>query len=147
MSYVTSKIKLSLMLLPVDEVLKSIREWTVIEGNHIPYYNFEIRATKQDNAMMSCCFDRDTLYVDFKAKPAEAAPFFKQMEEFLTPYDCRKHWGTGFCNNSDPEYAIKQFPNMRRFMELIDEFDREGKFRNAELRLWFQNINDHLKTE
>ena len=45
-----------------------LREWYLMEGNRMPYYNFEIRITKQDDAMMSCCNGRDTLFIDFQAK-------------------------------------------------------------------------------
>eukprot|EP00547_Thalassionema_nitzschioides_P004567 CAMPEP_0194208584 /NCGR_PEP_ID=MMETSP0156-20130528/6993_1 /TAXON_ID=33649 /ORGANISM="Thalassionema nitzschioides, Strain L26-B" /LENGTH=449 /DNA_ID=CAMNT_0038935585 /DNA_START=1 /DNA_END=1347 /DNA_ORIENTATION=+ len=127
-----------------EEILTSVREWYLTEGNRVPYYNFEIRTTKKDSAMMSCCYGRDTLYIDFQAKASETFPFFNTMEKLFEPYGYRKHWAKGMCH-SNPENIIKQFPQIRKFIDYMTELDPEGKFRNEHIRLWYQKIKERLE--
>lgn len=127
-----------------EDILTSVRDWYLTEGNRVPYYNFEIRTTKRDSAIMSCCYDRDTLYIDFQAKACETFPFFNQMEQLFEPYGYRKHWAKGMCH-SNPEYIIKQFPNVGKFINYMTELDPEGKFRNEHIRLWYEKIKDRLE--
>jgi len=129
-----------------EQVLTTVREWYLMEGNRMPYYNFEIRTTKQDDAMMSCCNGRDTLFIDFQAKASVGIDFFKQMEDLLKPFGYRKHWAKGMCH-SNPEYIIQQFPNVGQFVELVGTFDPDGKFRNIHIQLWYQAIKDTLSAD
>ena len=126
-----------------ERILTTVREWYLAKRHRVPYYNFEIRATKQDSAMMSCCYGCDTIYIDFQAKSTVSANFFKEMEELLTVFGYRKHWAKGICH-SNPEYIIQQFPNVAEFVELIGKFDPEGKFRNKHIDLWYKEIKDKL---
>lgn len=128
-----------------EKILTSVREWYLAEENRMPYYNFEIRTTRRDSAIMSCCYGRDTLYIDFQAKSMDTHPFFNQMEELLAPFGYRKHWAKGMCH-SDPEYIVKQFPRVGEFINFMKELDLEGKFRNEHIRLWYQKIKDTLRS-
>ena len=126
-----------------EKILTTVREWYLAERHRVPYYNFEIRTTKQDSAMMSCCYGRDTLFIDFQAKSTVSAEFFKEMEDLLTPFGYRKHWAKGMCH-SNPGYIIQQFPNVADFIDLIGQFDPEGKFRNEHIDLWYKKIKEKL---
>lgn len=123
-----------------EDVLNTVRSWYLQESNHVPYYNFEIRTTQQDDAMMSCCHLRDTLFIDFQAKSTVSPTFFPHMEELLAPFGYRKHWAKGMCH-SNPEYIVAQFPKVDEFVALMGQFDPEGKFRNEHIVLWYEKIN------
>ena len=61
------------------DVLKAVKE--CCRETRIPYYNFEIAKTKRDNAMLSCCYERDSMWIYFQAKAAVSRSFFNQIEE------------------------------------------------------------------
>jgi len=58
--------------------------------NRMPYYNFEMRTTKRDDAMISCCQGRDAMWIDFQAKASDCEEFFATMESLLAHYGFRK---------------------------------------------------------
>ncbi len=124
------------------EVLKTVQKHC--ESNRVPYYNYEIRTTKQDNAMMSCCSGRDAMWIDFQAKAEISKPFFDAMEEALKPIGFRKHWAKGL-ENTDPSYVVDQFPRIQEFVNLMTEFDPEGKFRNKQGEIWYQEMKQLLQ--
>ena len=119
------------------EVLWTVREYC--KENRMPYYNFEIRTTKQDDAILSCCNGRDAMWIDFQAKAADSTTFFHDIESVLKPIGFRKHWAKGL-GNTDPEYVVTQFPKMNKFIDLMSELDPEGKFRNIEGESWYQEM-------
>ena len=126
------------------KVLSTVQEYC--NNNRVPYYNFEIRTTKQDNAMMSCCSDRDAMWIDFQAKADVSKEFFGAMEKVLRPIGFRKHWAKGL-ENTDPAYVVNQFSRIDEFVALMKEFDPAGKFRNRQGEEWYQSITQLLKEQ
>lgn len=129
------------------DVLRLVRKYC--NQNRMPYYNFEMRTTRQDDAMLSCCNSRDAMWIDFQAKAADSSAFFATIEAVLKPIGFRKHWAKGL-GNTDPSYVITQFPMMGKFVKLMEELDPEGKFRNVEGELWYQEMSElveELETE
>lgn len=123
------------------EVLETVRDYC--KNDRMPYYNFEMRTTKRDDAMLSCCYGRDGMWIDFQAKAAVAKDFFETIEHKLKPIGFRKHWAKGL-DNTDPEYVVKQFPMVPDFMELLNKIDPHGKFRNKQGDSWHDSILDCL---
>ena len=121
------------------QVLQTVKKYC--KHNRVPYYNFEIRTTMQDDAMLSCCNGRDAMWIDFQAKAADSVDFFGKIEAELKPIGFRKHWAKGL-GNTDPSYVVTQFPNMKEFVKLIAQFDQNGKFRNIEGELWYQEMTE-----
>ena len=119
------------------EVLQKVRKYCLT--NRVPYYNFEIRTTKQDDALLSCCNGRDAMWIDFQAKADVSPKFFHEIEALLKPIGFRKHWAKGL-GNTDPAHIITQFPKVSKFVRLLDDFDGSGKFRNLEGEKWFQTM-------
>ena len=115
------------------------------EHKRIPYYNYEIRTTKRDDAILSCCQGRDAMWIDFQAKADVAPEFFGAMETRLKPIGFRKHWAKGL-DNTDPTYLVQQFPRVTEFIKLMKTYDPEGKFRNAQAESWFETM-DSLVTK
>jgi len=125
------------------EVLRTVKQYC--EHNRVPYYNFEIRATKQDDAMLSCCQGRDAMWIDFQAKANVSKEFFDEIESILRPIGFRKHWAKGM-DNTDPNYVVEQFPRVTDFVQLMKSFDPMGKFRNTQGESWFKVMDDIVTT-
>lgn len=123
------------------KVLSTVKNYC--DNNRVPYYNFEIRTTKQDDAMMSCCSDRNAMWIDFQAKADVSKEFFGAMEETLKHIGFRKHWAKGL-ENTDPAYVVDKFSRIADFVELMKEFDPEGKFRNKQGEEWYRQMRQLL---
>jgi len=120
------------------EVIKKVKSYC--DKNRVPYYNFELRTTKQDNAMLSCCQGRDAMWIDFQAKANVSREFFGAVETLLKPIGFRKHWAKGM-DNTNPEYVLSQFPDVKKFLSLMKEVDPGGKFRNTQSEGWFRMMD------
>jgi hypothetical protein len=77
------------------------------------------------------------MWIDFQAKADVSREFFGEVEALLKPIGFRKHWAKGM-DNTSPEYVATQFPELRKFLSLMKEFDPNGKFRNTQSEGWFQ---------
>ena len=125
----------------ISEVLSTVKHYC--DNHRVPYYNFEIRTTQQDDAMMSCCSDRDAMWIDFQAKANISKEFFGAMEDLLRPIGFRKHWAKGL-ENTDPAYVVDKFDRIADFVELMKDFDPEGKFRNKQGEEWYHQMRQIL---
>ena len=123
------------------EVLKAVKGYC--DTKRMPYYNFEIRTTRRDDAMLSCCYGRDSMWIDFQAKASVSRKFFDEMESLLRPIGYRKHWAKGM-DNTNPKYVLQQFPMARNFIKLLESFDPEGKFRNKEGDSWYRIMSKEI---
>ncbi len=91
----------------------------------------EIRTIAADNLWMSPCYKQDCVAIHFTWKqdwPAvsKAMPV---IERKLLPFDVRPHWGKLFTISRD---RLKQhYQKLPEFIELCNQFDPKGKFRNA----------------
>jgi len=120
------------------EVLQTVFDY--YKTNRLPYYNFEIRTTNQDDAFLSCCQSRRAMWIDFQAKASISKNFFEEMTSLLKQYGYRKHWAKGM-DNSDPRYIVDQFPDIAKFIEAVKLIDPMGKFRNDEGESWFKALD------
>lgn len=120
------------------QVLTTVKKFC--DDERVPYYNFEIRTTKQDDAMLSCCKGRDSMWIDFQAKADVSKDFFDKVESLLQPIGFRKHWAKGL-DQSNPESIMNQFNDMKKFLLIMKELDPDGKFRNIASENWFRIMN------
>lgn len=123
------------------EVLRTVKKYC--DSNRVPYYNFEMRTTKKDDAMLSCCNGRDSMWIDFQAKAHVSKAFFDDIESKLKPIGFRKHWAKGM-DNTDPMYVAEQFTQITEFVQLMKAFDPQGKFRNTQGESWFNVMEDMM---
>ena len=123
------------------EVLRTVQHYC--DNNRIPYYNYEMRTTAQDNAILSCCQGRDSMWIDFQALADVSRDFFDHIESVVKPIGFRKHWAKGM-DNTDPLYVVNQFPRIKEFVSLMKSFDPNGKFRNTQGESWFKVMDDIL---
>ena len=60
-----------------QELLKTVKCY--FKSNRLPYYNFEIRTTQRDDAMLRCCYGHDSIWIDFRSKTSVYIQFFGEI--------------------------------------------------------------------
>lgn len=104
-----------------------------------PYYTFEVRATAQDDAFISCCYDRPMMWLDFQSPNEHCRSYFGILIQHLSQFGFRKHWAKGL-ENSRPELIIDQFPQLADFAGKVAEYDPDAKFQNDYTIEFFESI-------
>jgi xylitol oxidase len=91
----------------------------------------EIRTVAADNFWRSPYYQRDSVGFHFTWK--QDVPAVMQtlplIEERLAPFDVRPHWGKLFTISGEQVRA--KYEKLPQFQRLLEEYDPEGKFRNA----------------
>ena len=95
----------------------------------------EIRTIAADNYWMSPCYKQDCVAIHFtwKQNPAEVSLILPVLEAELTPFKARPHWGKVF--TMAPLVIHERYEKLPDFLQLIKNYDPQGKFRNAYLDL------------
>lgn len=90
----------------------------------------EIRTVAADSLWMSPSFGRDCVCIHFTCRPMgpEVAAMLPEIEARLVPLGARPHWGKLFASPPGSRYERRD-----DFIALAQEFDPNGKFRNAYL--------------
>jgi alditol oxidase len=90
----------------------------------------EIRTIAEDNLWMSTAYQQPTVAIHFTWKPdwESVRNVLPVIEEQLAPYNVRPHWGKLF--TLSPRTLQSRYEKFRDFRQLLNEYDREGKFRN-----------------
>lgn len=97
----------------------------------------EIRSIAADDYWMSPCYQQDCIAFHFtwEQETEKLHQLLPTLEGALEPYDARPHWGKVF--RMSAERLASLYERMPDFIHLANEYDPEGKFRNAYLN---QNI-------
>ena len=95
----------------------------------------EIRTIAADNYWMSPCYKQDCVAIHFtwKQNPAEVILILPVLEAELAPFNPRPHWGKVF--TMAPLVIHERYEKLPDFLQLIKNYDPQGKFRNAYLDL------------
>ena len=95
----------------------------------------EIRTIAADNYWMSPCYKQDCVAIHFtwKQNPAEVSLILPVLEAELAPFKPRPHWGKVFA--MAPLVIHERYEKLPDFLQLIKNYDPQGKFRNAYLDL------------
>lgn len=90
----------------------------------------EIRAIAPDDFWMSPCYHQKSVAIHFtlKQKIEEVNALLPKIEEKLSPFVVRPHWGKLF--TITPATLKSRYEKMSDFKQLIARYDPEGKFRN-----------------
>ena len=93
----------------------------------------EVRSVAGDRLWMSQSYGTPTIGIHFSWKKDWPAvrDLLPVIEEALTPYEVRPHWGKLFSMSAAQVQA--RFPRMADFRELLLSLDPRGKFRNGYL--------------
>ncbi|MFC5213362.1 FAD-binding protein [Streptomyces coerulescens] len=94
----------------------------------------EVRLVAADEQWLSPAYGRDTVALHFTWVEDTAAvlPVVRRLEEALTPFGPRPHWGKVFALPA--EVVRGRYPRMADFRALARELDPAGKFANAFVR-------------
>jgi len=90
----------------------------------------EIRTIDADNLWMSPCYHQPSVAIHFTLKQdiAGVNALLPKIEEKLSPFQVRPHWGKLF--TIAPETLKSRYEKFGDFQQLIAKYDPEGKFRN-----------------
>jgi alditol oxidase len=91
----------------------------------------EIRTVEADQLWMSMCYRRPSVAIHFTLKQdiPGVKSFLPKLEETLSPFEVRPHWGKLFA--LAPSVLHSRYERYRDFLALSSQYDPEGKFRNA----------------
>jgi xylitol oxidase len=91
----------------------------------------EIRTVAADDLWLSMNYQRDSLGLHFTwiADTDAVLPAVTALEESLASLDARPHWGKVF--TMDPATIRSRYERFPDFVELLKEYDPDGKFRNV----------------
>lgn len=90
----------------------------------------EIRTVAADALWLSPAYERDCVAFHFTwhSDAVAVAEAVRTVEEALSPFDARPHWGKVF--TTAPEVIRESYPRWDDFRRLLGEFDPAGKLRN-----------------
>ena len=91
----------------------------------------EVRSIAADDYWMSPCYQQACVTLHFTWKPHWPAvqKVLPLIEEQLAPYEVRPHWGKLF--TMAPTQLQSRYAKLPDFLQLLQEYDPKGKFRNA----------------
>ncbi len=90
----------------------------------------EIRTIAADDFWMSTAYKQDSVAIHFtwKQNIPEVMQLLPMIEAELTPFNYRPHWGKLFTIN--PAMLHARYERYADFMNLVKEYDPQGKFKN-----------------
>jgi xylitol oxidase len=119
-------------ILPRRHAIPAFQEILAIKDHITPHLQIsEIRTIAADNLWMSPCYRQDSVAIHFTWKKdwesvRQILPF---IEEQLSQFEARPHWGKLF--TMQPDRLQSLYEKLTDFRDLLQQFDPEGKFRNA----------------
>ena len=121
-------------LVPRGQAVAALRAVDAIREQVAPVLQIsEIRTIAADELWMSSAYGRDSVGIHFtwvKDLPA-VLPVVGLLEERLSPYEARPHWGKLF--TTAPETLRALYPRLPDFAALAHHYDPHGTFTNAYL--------------
>jgi len=94
----------------------------------------EIRRVAADRLWMSMNYEEDSVGFHFtwKREPDAVQEMVAQIEDALTPFEARPHWGKVF--HADAAAIALLYKRHSDFVRLVERLDPRGAFRNAWLK-------------
>jgi len=94
----------------------------------------EIRRVAADRLWMSMNYEEDSVGIHFtwKREPDAVQQMVAQIEDALTPFEARPHWGKVF--QADAAAIALLYKRHSDFVRLVERLDPRGAFRNSWLK-------------
>ncbi|HEX7736935.1 MAG TPA: D-arabinono-1,4-lactone oxidase, partial [Ktedonobacteraceae bacterium] len=94
----------------------------------------EIRRVAADQLWMSTSYEQDSVAIHFtwKREPNAVQKTVAQIENALTPFEARPHWGKVF--HAGAAAIAVLYKRHSDFVRLVERLDSRGAFRNAWLK-------------
>lgn len=123
--------------IPLDSVPDAMREIRamIARRRHRVSFPVEVRAAAADDLMLSTATGRNSGYIAVhryhRDDPTDSAAYFRDVEQILTAYDGRPHWGK--MHTRDAEQLRAGYPRFDEFLTVRDRFDPGRVFANPYL--------------
>jgi L-gulono-1,4-lactone dehydrogenase len=123
--------------IPLNSVPDAMREIRamIARRRHRVSFPVEVRAAAADDLMLSTATGRDSGYIAVhryhRDDPTDSAAYFRDVEQILTAYDGRPHWGK--MHTRDAEQLRAVYPRFDEFLTVRDRFDPYRVFANPYL--------------
>lgn len=97
----------------------------------------EIRTIAADDLWLSTAYGQDSVAIHFTLKPDTPGvmQFLPKLEQTLSPFNARPHWGKLFA--MAPGELRARYDKFDQFRLLVEKYDPAGKFRNDFLERLF----------
>ncbi|HEX6477983.1 MAG TPA: D-arabinono-1,4-lactone oxidase [Ktedonobacteraceae bacterium] len=94
----------------------------------------EIRRVAADRLWMSMNYEQDSVGIHFtwKREPEAVQEMVAQIEDALSPFETRPHWGKVF--HADAATIAPRYKRHSDFVRLLERLDPRGAFRNSWLK-------------
>jgi len=94
----------------------------------------EIRRVAADRLWMSMNYEEDSVAIHFtwKREPEAVQQMVAQIEDALSPFEARPHWGKVF--HADAAAIAALYKRHSDFVRLLERLDPRGAFRNLWLK-------------
>ncbi|WP_018932962.1 FAD-binding protein [Gracilibacillus lacisalsi] len=118
-------------IIPRQYAYKALTEINKIRDQIAPLLHVcEIRSIAEDELWMSPCYQQDSIgiHLTWKDDWESVQKVLPQIEEKLTPYHARPHWGKLFTMTKEQVQPL--YEKMSDFQQLLEHYDPKGKFRN-----------------
>ena len=116
---------------PYDAGWDAIESIFKIAEQICPYLQIsELRTVAADNFWMSPCYQRTSLAIHFTwtNDPGTVSKLIPLIEEKLSAFDVRSHWGKLFALS--PQEFLRIYKKLPDFRQLSERYDPDRKFRN-----------------
>ena len=116
---------------PRQQAVEAIRSVQTLKHEIKPLLLIsEIRTIASDNLWMSPCYEQDSVAIHFtlKQNTAGVMSFLPKLEQKLSPFGVRPHWGKLF--TLDASTLQSRYRRLNDFKQLIKRYDPDGKFIN-----------------
>ena len=101
-------------------------------------FPMEARTVARDESWLSPMYGRDSVAIGFcRTKGGENLPFFHTIDQVLSEFDARPHWGKQQYFLA-PDILRERYPRWDDFVEVRRKLDPTGTFLNAPLRTLFE---------
>ncbi|WP_345159942.1 FAD-binding protein [Pontibacter saemangeumensis] len=117
---------------PVEHAYEAMSALEELQARITPHlFVSEIRAIAADELWMSPCYGQACIAFHFTWKQEWDAVrrILPLIEQVLAPYNARPHWGKLF--TMAPPVVQARFSRLSYFRQLVQQYDPDGKFRNA----------------
>lgn len=118
-------------LLPRKFAWEALSALNLIRDSFSPLLHVsEIRTVASDSLWMSSAYGQDSVCIHFtwKSETDRVMAVLPQIEEALTPFSPRPHWGK--ITVARPADMADRYPRFGDFRNLVNRFDPNKKFRN-----------------
>jgi alditol oxidase len=118
--------------IPLEHAYDAIQALSAMQDRISPHlFVTEIRTIAADPLWMSPQYNQTCVAIHFTWKPEweSVRNVLPMIEEKLSPYNARPHWGKLF--TMSPTVLQPRIQKLPDFKDLVQQYDPEGKFRNA----------------